>query len=131
MFDAEALVAGVEIAHLAAARVDRADSHIARQKQIHRLRHVIRELQLQIPAAKRSEAKVKELTSWGCGTTMHVAHLVAPRLDGEDHTKDIDFTPRGVRARRDAGHADTLRMIDRAPWAQAPPNPIEGVIEHR
>jgi NTE family protein len=24
---------------------------------------------------------------------MHVAHLLAPRLDGEDHTKDIDFTP--------------------------------------
>jgi NTE family protein len=109
----------------------RADSHIVRQKQIHRLRHVIRELHRQIPAAKQSDPKVRELASWGCGTTMHVAHLVAPRLDGEDHTKDIDFTPSGVRARREAGHADTLRMIERAPWEQAPANPIEGVIEHR
>jgi NTE family protein len=108
----------------------RADSHIARQKQIHRLRHVIRELTRQIPAAKQGDAKVKELASWGCGTTMHVAHLVAPRLDGEDHTKDIDFTTAGVRARRQAGYADTLRTIERAPWEQAA-DPIEGVIEHR
>ena len=108
----------------------RADSHIARQKQIHRLRHVIRELHKQIPAAKQADAKVKELASWGCGTTVHVVHLVAPRLDSEDHTKDIDFTPNGVSARRDAGHADTLRMIERAPWAHAKVDPIEGVIEH-
>jgi len=107
----------------------RADSHIARQKQIHRLRHVIRELQKQLPAAKQNDPHVKELVSWGCGTTMHVAHLIAPRLEGEDHTKDIDFTPAGVRARREAGHADTLRMIERSPW-HAPADPIEGVIEH-
>ena len=109
----------------------RADSHILRQKQIHRLRHVIRELHKQIPASKQTDAKVKELASWGCGTTVHVAHLVAPRLGGEDHTKDIDFTPAGVRARREAGYADTLRMIDNAPWEQATVDPIEGVIEHR
>jgi len=108
----------------------RADSHIARQKQIHRLRHVIRELHKQIPATRQSDPHVKELASWGCGTTMHVAHLHAPRLDGEDHTKDIDFTSAGVRARREAGHADTLRMIERAPWRDAA-DPIEGVIEHR
>ena len=108
----------------------RADSHIARQKQIHRLRHVIRELHQQIPAARRHDAQVKELASWGCGTTMHVAHLVAPRLEGEDHTKDIDFTPAGVRARRQAGYADTLRMVERSPWREASSDPIEGVIEH-
>ena len=37
---------------------------------------------------------------WGCRTTMHVVHLLAPRLEGEDHTKDIDFTPAGMRTRR-------------------------------
>lgn len=107
----------------------RADSHIVRQKQIHHLRHVIRELTKQVPAGKRDDAKVKELASWGCGTQMHVAHLLAPRLQSEDHTKDIDFTPGGIRARRDAGHADTMRMIGRAPWRE-PADPIEGVIEH-
>jgi NTE family protein len=108
----------------------RADSHIARQKQIHHLRHVIRELTKQVPAGKQADAAVKELASWGCGTQMHVAHLLAPRVKSEDHTKDIDFTPAGIRARREAGHADTLRMIKRAPW-RAPADPIEGVIEHK
>ena len=107
----------------------RADSHIARQKQIHHLRHVIRELTKQVPAAKRETAPVKELASWGCGTQMHVAHLLAPRVASEDHTKDIDFTPAGIRARREAGRVDTMRMVARAPW-QAPVDPIEGVIEH-
>ena len=108
----------------------RADSHIARQKQIHRLRHVIRELTKELPAAKRADQRVKELAEWGCGTQMHVAHLLAPRVDSEDHTKDIDFTPSGIGVRRDAGYADTMRMIERAPWT-APVDVIEGVIEHR
>ncbi len=108
----------------------RADSHLARQKQIHRLRHVIRQLTQQLPASRQADPVVKELSSWGCGTTMHVAHLLAPRLEGEDHTKDIDFTPAGVAARREAGHADTMRMLQRAPWS-APTDPIEGVVEHR
>ncbi len=107
----------------------RADSHIARQKQIHRLRHVIRELTRELPAGKRADPHVKDLAAWGCGTTMHVAHLVAPRLEGEDHTKDIDFTPAGIRSRREAGYADTMRMVERSPW-RAPTDPIEGVIEH-
>lgn len=108
----------------------RADSHIAKQKKIHLLRHVIRELSLELSAAKRDSAHVKELSAWGCGTTMHVAHLVAPRLEREDQSKDIDFTAAGVTARREAGYADTLRMIEQAPWS-APADPIEGVIEYR
>ena len=35
----------------------RADSHIARQKQIHRLRHVIRELRAQLPPAQRESTR--------------------------------------------------------------------------
>jgi hypothetical protein len=58
---------------------------------------------------------VRELASWGCGTTMHVVRLIAPSIDGEDHTKDIDFTPNGIRARWQAGYADAKRMIKRAP----------------
>jgi NTE family protein len=108
----------------------RADSHILRQKQNHRLRHVIRELVKQLPASRQGEEKIRELASWGCGTTMHVAHMLAPRIDREDHTKDIDFTTDGIRLRRAAGYADTMRMIARAPWRDAA-DPIEGVIEHR
>lgn len=107
----------------------RAASHIARQRQIHRLRHVIRELESHLPAAKRRDARVRELCSWGCSTTMHVVRLLAPRLEGEDQLKDIDFTPAGVRARRQAGLADTRAALERAPW-NAPVDPMDGVIVH-
>jgi NTE family protein len=107
----------------------RADSHILRQKQLHRLRHVIRELTKQLPASKQSDAHVQELAAWGCHTTMHVVHLLAPRVEGEDYTKDIDFTPAGLRTRREAGYSATMSMVQRAPW-NAPTDPIEGVIEH-
>lgn len=108
----------------------RADSHIARQKQIHRLRHVIQQLAAEMPEKLRASDHVRELAAWGCRTTMHVAHLVAPRLEGEDHMKDIDFTASGVRARHEAGYVDAMRMIGQAPWRQ-PPDPIEGIVEYR
>jgi NTE family protein len=107
----------------------RDDSHIARQKQIHRLRHVIRELEKEIPSEKRNSAKCRELASWGCGTTMHVVRLLAPALDGEDYMKDIDFSAAGIRFRCEAGLADARRMIERAPW-HAPVDTMEGVVVH-
>jgi len=60
---------------------------------------------------------------------MHVARLIAPKIDGEDHTKDIDFTPGGIRSRWEAGYADTKAMLDRAPWNR-PVDPIDGVVIH-
>jgi len=107
----------------------RADSHIARQQQIHHLRRVIRELSRHVSAKERESAAVKELASWGCGTTMHVVRLLAPGLHDEDHTKDIDFSAAGIHARRRAGYVDTLRVIDAAPW-EAPAGAIEGVVVH-
>lgn len=107
----------------------RAKSHIARQQQIHHLRHIIREISKELPEKIRNSEKAKELASWGCGTTMHVARLVAPKLDGEDHTKDIDFTPAGIRERWREGYADTRAMIERAPW-RAPVDPMDGVVIH-
>jgi NTE family protein len=107
----------------------RADSHIEKQKQLHRLRHVIRELGKQLPPGKRESVEVKELMSWGCGTTMHIVRLLAPGLDGEDHTKDIDFTTESIRSRLMAGYADTLRAIDERPW-ESDEGAIEGVIVH-
>jgi NTE family protein len=60
---------------------------------------------------------------------MRVIRLLAPRLDNEDHTKDIDFTAAGIRARREAGYAHGRRAIEAAPWAD-PIDPIEGVTIH-
>ena len=107
----------------------RVKSHIARQKQIHHLRHVIREIAKHVPEKDRNSDVVKELASWGCNTTMHIARLIAPKIDGEDHTKDIDFTPAGIRSRWQAGYADTKAMLKRSPW-NAPVDPINGVVIH-
>ncbi len=108
----------------------RADSHIARQKQIHRLRHVIRELSGRLAEAGGNDDALKELCAWGCGTTMHVLRLLAPALASEDLMKDIDFSAAGISSRCEAGYADALRMIERSPWQSAPADPIEGVIVH-
>jgi NTE family protein len=107
----------------------RAHSHIARQKQIHHLRHVILELVKAMPEEMRDSPEIKELASWGCKTTMHVVRLVASGIASEDQLKDIDFTPASIRARWQAGYADTRRVLDLAPWTR-PVDPIEGVIVH-
>ena len=107
----------------------RADSHIVRQKQIHHLRHIIRELSKQVTGKAAGSARVRELTSWGCGTVMHVVPLVSPPRDSEDQLKDIDFTPAGIRTRMDAGIAETKRLIKLAPW-HGPVDSMEGVIVH-
>lgn len=107
----------------------RAASHIARQKQIHRLRHVIAELAEHLPAAERNSPEVQELVSYGCLTRMHVVRLLAPAVRNEDHSKDIDFSPAGICARWDAGLADTRRVLEQTPWI-GDFDPIEGFILH-
>jgi NTE family protein len=104
-------------------------SHIARQRQVHKLRHVVSELVKLIPEAERKSALAQMLAGYGCLTRMHVVLLLAPRLDNENHTKDVDFSPAGIRARWEAGYADTARAIERAPWEDKV-DPLEGVIVH-
>ena len=60
---------------------------------------------------------------------MHVVRLLAPRLENENHTKDVDFSPSGIGMRREAGYRATMRALEQAPW-QAEFDPIEGVILH-
>jgi NTE family protein len=91
-------------------------SHIARQQQTHRLRHVISQLVEQIPAERRNDETVRELARYGCVTQMHVVRLLAPRIENENHTKDIDFSPSGIGARREAGYRATAKALERAPW---------------
>ncbi len=72
-------------------------SHISRQQQAHRMRHIINQLASKLPDDVRKSAEVRELASYGCFTQMHVVRLLAPRLDNENHTKDVDFTPSGIQ----------------------------------
>jgi NTE family protein len=107
----------------------RAVTHIARQKQLHRLRHVVSELVKRMPEQLRQSPDVQDLAEYGCLTRMHVVRLLAPTIDGEDHTKDIDFSPSGIRTRWEAGYADTCRVIGMAPW-EGEFDAIEGFILH-
>ncbi len=104
-------------------------SHITRQQQAHRLRHVIDRLVDQLSDEQRRSDTVKELASYGCPTQMHVVRLLAPRLDAENHTKDVDFSPGGIRMRWEAGYIATTRALGHAPWQHAS-DPLEGVILH-
>jgi NTE family protein len=107
----------------------RAITHIYRQRQIHRLRHIIAELTKRLPQSERESAVVQEMSAYGCLTRIHVVRLLAPRLDGEDHTKDIDFSRDGIRKRWDAGLADARQALEAATW-DAPVDPIEGFYLH-
>jgi NTE family protein len=104
-------------------------NQIAQHEQAHRLRHIINELAARLPEAERDNAAVKELASYGCQTRMHVVRLLAPQLDRESHTKDIDFSAAGIMQRWDAGYAHTKAVLERAPWV-GEFDPLSGVILH-
>lgn len=104
-------------------------SNIEQQRKLHRLRHVIRQLSLHLSDEAAAAPEVRELASWGCGTTMHVVSLRSPRLGNEDHTKDIDFSADGISRRWQAGYRDTMRFIALRPW-DGEVDPIEGIALH-
>src|SRR5262245_60094645 len=104
-------------------------SHVARQQQLHRLRHVVRELAARLPKEMSDDPMVTELASYGCGSTMHLVRLLAPRLAREDHTKDIDFSAEGISARWQAGYDYVRRAIERQPW-RCHVDALSGVLIH-
>jgi NTE family protein len=107
----------------------RVASHITRQMQLHRLRHIIGELGMRLPEDALMSPEVQELLSWGCQTRMHVVRLLAPRIDREDQTKDVDFSAGGIRDRWQAGLRDTRAALAARAW-EAPADPLSGVILH-
>jgi NTE family protein len=94
----------------------RVASHIARQRQIHHMRHIINDLAKLLPDDVRKSPAVRELTAYGCPTVMHVVRLLAPQLENENHTKDVDFSPSSIRMRWEAGYEKAMRALDQAPW---------------
>ncbi|MGH6802602.1 MAG: DUF3734 domain-containing protein, partial [Methyloceanibacter sp.] len=107
----------------------RISSHIVRQREAHRLRHVINHLMRFVPDEAKKDPLVRELAGYGCPTRMHVVRLLAPRLDNESLIKDIDFSPAGIRMRWEAGFADTTAALTNQPWI-GEWDPLEGVILH-
>ncbi len=105
----------------------RVDNYVKEERKLHRLRHVINLLGKHLPPEAQQDPAVKEMLSWGCSTTMHLCRLYAPRLKGEDQSKDIDFSESGIRQRREAGYASTMTMLQQRPWL-TPHSELEGVL---
>ena len=78
-------------------------SHIVRQRETHKLRHVITNLLEFVPEKEKSDPLYQELAGYRCDTRMHVVRLLSPKLSNETHTKDIDFSPAGISSRWEAG----------------------------
>jgi NTE family protein len=104
-------------------------SHIVRQRETHKLRHVITNLLEFVPEEEKNDPLYKELAGYRCDTRMHVVRLLSPKLSNETHTKDIDFTPAGISSRWEAGHADTRRALERQAWI-GEWGLLDGVILH-
>jgi NTE family protein len=104
-------------------------SHIVRQREAHKLRHVITNLLAYVPETEKQDPLLRELAQYRCDTRMHVVRLLAPRLDRESHIKDIDFSPEGIRARWEAGYVDTNRALERRAWL-GEFGLLDGVILH-
>jgi NTE family protein len=107
----------------------RDDSHIARQQELHRFRHIVRELVKLIPEEHRDNPVVKQYAAYGCGTFMHIVRLNGPYVEGEGNSRDIDFTANGIRTRWKAGHDDTMRALEIKPW-EVEVDPMAGVAVH-
>jgi NTE family protein len=107
----------------------RGKTHVARQAQIHRLRHVVRELANRLPTEMRADPVVQDLAEYGCGTLMHLVRLLSPRLHGEDHTKDIDFSRSGIEKRWKAGHDHARKVLVQKPWEREV-DTLAGVVIH-
>jgi NTE family protein len=104
----------------------RSKSHIERQAQLHRMRHVVRKLVSMLPEDQKNTPEAQELAGYGCTTVMHLIEINAEPLDGETNSREYDFSPATVQARWQAGYADTRRMIARRPWDN-PVDPNVGV----
>lgn len=59
----------------------------------------------------------------------HIVRLLAPMLERENHTKDIDFSASGIRQRWEAGYAHTKDVLEQRPW-EGDFDPLAGVVLH-
>jgi len=107
----------------------RADSHIARQKQLHHMRRLLHDLLERWPGPKEEIPRWLDIAAHGADTTIHVVRLMAPPKPGDDYLKDVDFTRSGIRERWSTGRRDALQAIERAAWEE-PTDRMQGVFVH-
>lgn len=106
----------------------RAEALIEMERDLHRLRHAVNLLTRAL-AEKVPESPLLDLFNLGCGSVFHVIQLEVPRLEGEDHSKDIEFDADRVGLRWAAGLADTRRALRDKPW-RVEVAPTQGIVVH-
>lgn len=107
----------------------RADSLISIERELHQLRHAVNLLSYEL-AARDGASPLQDLACLGCGSVFHLVYLQAPRLPGEDHTKDIEFEVGRIAERQRAGFADTRRALLAKPWKKKKVARAEGIVVH-
>ena len=107
----------------------RAESLIAIEQELHQLRHAVNLLSYEL-AELNAQSPLRDLACLGCGSVFHLVYLQAPRLPGEDHTKDIEFTAGRVAERWAAGLADARLALHEKPWEREKVERSKGIVVH-
>ena len=98
----------------------RISNHIVRQRESHKLRHVISELLKYVPEEARKTPLVKELAGYCCHTRMHVVRLLTPRLDSETTSRtSTSRPPASVRAGKRVTPIQGARWRRKRGWRNA------------
>ena len=79
-------------------------------------RRAFRELVDMLPEEQKNSKRVKELAGWSCTTTMHLVEINAQPIEGENNSRDFDFSRAAVQTRWRAGYVDACRTLERRPW---------------
>ena len=78
-------------------------SHIVRQRETHKLRHVITNLLEFVPEEEKNDPLYKELAGYRCDTRMHAVRLLSPKLSNETLYQGHRLHPAGISSRWEAG----------------------------
>ncbi|MFZ5558472.1 MAG: patatin-like phospholipase family protein [Pseudomonadota bacterium] len=107
----------------------RADSQLRCQAQVHRMRHMIRDLLERLPANARDDPEVAEIACHGCSTRLHVVRLIAPEGTACGPLQDAALGAAAIESRRAAGYQLGLAAAAAQPWRQGA-DPRQGVLLH-
>ena len=107
----------------------RSKSHIDDYMRIHNLRRNVRALYDALPPEAKSAAAVREMSAFGCDTTMHIVRLPYAGRDWNMASKDVNFSRGSIEWRWDQGYGDATRAIQQAAWLR-PVAPHVGVVVH-
>ena len=107
----------------------RSKSHIDEYMRIHNLRRTVRALYDALPPKAKEAADVREMSAYGCDTTVHIVRLPYAGRDWNMASKDINFSRGSIEWRWEQGFRDASRAIERACWLE-PVAPHIGVVVH-